>query len=117
MSAQRKDKWGIVALVIALLGNLATALLWTQVVLSTPRGGYGRYIMESGVSIFIAIATLALTAPFVVGCFDILRDDTKVRFTRSRVFALVALILALMPAPLGIFLMHSLASWREITLT
>jgi hypothetical protein len=103
--------------VIALLGNLATAALWIQVVLSTPRGGYGRYIIESGISTFIAIATFALTVPFVVACFDILCDDARPNRSRSRVVALIALTLAFMPMPLGIFLMRFLASWREITLT
>jgi hypothetical protein len=103
--------------VIAVLGNLATAALWIQVVLSTPRGGYGRYLIESSISIFIAIATFALTVPFVVACFDILCEDARVNRSRSRVVALIALILAFMPAPLGILLMRFLASWREITLT
>jgi hypothetical protein len=93
--------------VVVLLGNALAAALWTWALFSTPPGGHARYIIEAGFSVIIAVATLVLALPFAIA-----------GLTRgARALATATLIFAFTPFPLGVVLMHMLASWRNITLS
>jgi len=99
--------WTWVGIAIVLLGNALDTALWIWALFSTPPGGHARYIIEAGLSAIIAVATLLLALPFAIAG---LRRG-------ARALATATLIFAFAPFPLGVVLMHLLASWRNVTLS
>jgi hypothetical protein len=108
VSALRKlSLSGILGIAFGVLGNMFTIAFWTWVVLSTHPYADARYLIEAVVPGLVVLLTFVFLFP--LGFLALLEPG-------KRILGLIIILLSLTSFPVGFVVLHTLSSWRHITL-
>jgi hypothetical protein len=99
--------WGTLGITFGVLANVLVVAFWSWIVLSTHPYADARYLIEAALPGVVALLTFLFLFP--LGFLSVLKPG-------GRTLGLLIMLLSLTPFPVGFVVLHTLTSWRHITL-